>query len=213
MARDFYEILAVPRNASEDQIRQRFRQLARDRHPDRFRGEQKQRAEVEFQEITQAFNILSDPDRRRVHDFELSRPRRPGDTASDPKQLARTYLQRGVKAYHERNLVEAAENFDRATRSDPDNAQAWYNLALTCSQNTPWLAQAAKAIARACELEPMNVGYHKHAGRIFALAGKPELAASHYRKAIEWGENDPAVLQALEDLTRPGKRGLFGKST
>ena len=44
MARDFYTVLAVPRNATEEQIRQRFRELARTRHPDRFQGAEKARA-------------------------------------------------------------------------------------------------------------------------------------------------------------------------
>lgn len=49
MAKDFYSVLALPRNATEDQIRQRFRELARTRHPDRFQGvTEKARAEQEF---------------------------------------------------------------------------------------------------------------------------------------------------------------------
>jgi len=208
MARDFYAVLAVAKTATDDQIRQRFRQLARERHPDRFAGEQKQAAEVAFQEITQAFNVLSDPELRRQHDMELER--RP-EIPSDPKVVARVYLQRGVKAYREKNLVEAADNFDRATNADPASAQAWYNLALTCSQNPTWLARAAAAIDRACELEPMNPGYWKVAGRILALSGHAERAAAAYRKAIDWGEDDPAIHRALEDLSRSPRRGLFGK--
>jgi curved DNA-binding protein CbpA len=208
MARDFYAVLAVAKTATDDQIRQRFRQLARERHPDRFAGEQKQLAELAFQEITQAFNVLSDPELRRQHDMDLSR--RP-EAPSDPKVVARVYLQRGVRAYREKNLVEAADNFDRATRADPASAQAWYNLALTSSQNPAWLARAAAAIDRACELEPMNPGYWKVAGRIHALSGHAERAVAAYRKAIDWGEDDPAIHQALEDLTRSSRRGRFGK--
>jgi curved DNA-binding protein CbpA len=208
MARDFYAVLAVAKTATDDQIRQRFRQLARERHPDRFAGEKKQAAEVAFQEITQAFNVLSDPELRRQHDMDLSRRQ---DAPSDPKVVARVYLQRGVRAYREKNLVEAADNFDRATRADPASAQAWYNLALTCSQNPAWLARAAAAIDRACELEPMNPGYWKVAGRIQAQAGHAERAVAAYRKAIDWGEDDPAIHQALEDLTRSSRRGRFGK--
>ena len=116
MARDFYAILAVTKTASDAQIRQRFRQLARERHPDRFSGEEKLAAELAFQEITQAFNVLTDPDRRRQHDLELTRGQ---EVPSDPKQVARVYLQRGVKAYRERNLIEAGENFERASRAAP----------------------------------------------------------------------------------------------
>ena len=211
MAIDFYGVLAVAKTATDDQIRQRFRQLARERHPDRFAGEQKQAAELAFQEITQAFNVLSDPELRRQHDMALERRQ---EVPSDPKVVARVYLQRGVRAYKEKNLVEAADNFDRATSADPTSAQAWYNLALTCSlnsQNPTWLARAAAAIDRACELEPMNPGYWKVAGRILALCGHGERAAAAYRKAIDWGEDDPAILRALEDLSRSPRRGLFGK--
>lgn len=208
MARDFYAVLAVAKTASGDQIRQRFRQLARERHPDRFAGEQKLAAEVAFQEITQAFNVLSDPELRRQHDMDLARRQ---ETPSDPKQVARVYLQRGVKAYREKNLVEAADNFDRATRADPASAQAWYNLALTCSQNPSWVARATAAIDRACELEPMNPTYWKVAGRILAMGGSAEKAVAAYRKAIDWGEDDPAIHRALEELSRPSRRGFFGK--
>jgi curved DNA-binding protein CbpA len=208
MARDFYAVLAVAKTATDDQIRQRFRQLARERHPDRFAGEQKQAAELEFQEITQAFNVLCDPERRRLHDIDLSKRQEP---ASDPKQLVRLFLQRGVRAYREKNLVEAADNFDRATKADPGSAQGWYNLALTCAQNPNWLARGVAAIDRACELESMNPGYWKLAGRILAQAGKVERAAAAYRQAIDWGEDDPAIQAALDALTRPQRRGLFGK--
>jgi tetratricopeptide (TPR) repeat protein len=212
MPRDFYAILALPRNATEDQIRQRFRELARARHPDRFQGEAKAQAEREFQEITQAFNVLVDPERRRQHDLELARPE-PGATSADPRQLARVFLQRGIKAYKEKNHFEAADSFDRATREDPGNAQAWHHLALACSQQPSWIDRAVEAIERACELQPMNAAYRKLAGRIAVLAGQPERAERHYRAALEWGDDDPAVHQALASLTKsPPKRGLFGKA-
>lgn len=211
MPRDFYAVLGLPRNATEDQIRQRFRELARLRHPDRFQGAEKAVAETDFQEITQAFNVLSDPEHRRQHDVELARP----GTESDPRQVARAYMQRGVKAYKEKNFLEAADNFDRATKADPTSAQTWHHLAMTCAQQANWLPRALAAIERACELEPMNPSYHKQAGRICALAGQPERAVIHYRQAIEWGEDDPAIRRALEDLEKPSstpRRGLFGKA-
>ncbi|HEV7518217.1 MAG TPA: DnaJ domain-containing protein [Thermoanaerobaculia bacterium] len=215
MPRDFYAILALPRNATEEQIRQRFRELARQRHPDRFQGEAKVRAEGEFQEITQAFNVLADPERRRNHDLELTRPE-PGATGADPRQLARVYLQRGIRAYKEKNHFEAADSFSRATHADPGNAQAWHHLALACSQQASWLSRAVEAIERACLLAPMNAAYQKLAGKIAVLAGQPEAAERHYRAALEWGDDDPAVRQALTEiaeLSKSPRRGLFGKAS
>ena len=215
MARDFYAVLAVPRNATGDQIRQRFRELALTRHPDRFQGTEKARAEREFQEITQAFNVLADPERRRRHDADLAGPKE--SAQSDPRQLFRVYLQRGVKAYKEKSYLEAASNFDLATQADPKSGQAWHHLAQACSHQRNWLSRAVDAIERAAQLESMNAGYLKQAGRICALAGQTEKAIQYYRKALQWGDDDATVRQALEELTAgsssPGRRGLFGRAS
>src|SRR5436190_22937531 len=111
MSTDFYGVLGLPRNATTEQIKERFLQLTRERHPDRFVGTQKQEAELVFQSITQAFNVLFNAERRRQHDMELSRP---AAQKADPGELARVFLQRGVKAYKGKNFTEAADNFDRA---------------------------------------------------------------------------------------------------
>lgn len=211
MARDFYSILAVPRNATTEQIRDRFMTLARQRHPDRFQGAEKERAEKEFQEITEAFNVLSNPESRRQHDLELARPQSQG---ADPGQLARVYMQRGVKAYKENNYLQAADNFDRATQAQPENAKAWHSLALACSHQRRWLSRATTAIARACELEPMNANYLKLAGRIFESAGMALRAEQYYNQSLKWGGEDPAVRERLEELRRgakKGRTGFFGK--
>jgi curved DNA-binding protein CbpA len=211
MARDFYTVLAVPRNATEDQIRQRFRELARTRHPDRFQGVEKERAEKEFQEITQAFNVLVDPERRRRHDTDLVRPE---ESPTDSRQLFRVYLQRGVKAYKEKSYLEAASNFDLATQADPKNGQAWHHLAQACSHQRNFIPRAVDAIERACQLEPMNPAYLKQAGRICVLAGQTEKAVQYYRKALQWGGDDETVRQALESLSgSPSRRGLFGRAS
>lgn len=215
MQKDFYAVLGVPRNATAEQIKDRFLQLAREKHPDRFPGSDKQRAELEFQEITQAFNLLSNPERRRQHDLELLRPS--SQRAADPGELARVFLQRGVKAYKARSFIEAADNFARATEADPNNAIAWHHLARTCAQQERWLPRAAAAIARACELEPMKPDYAKLAGQIFERTGDRQRAATYYRQALRWGGEDPEIRTALDQLEGGDKKrksllgGLFGK--
>jgi curved DNA-binding protein CbpA len=208
MGRDFYAILGVSRNATSEQIRQRFLQLTREKHPDRVYGEGKRLAESEFQAITQAFNVLSSPARRRDHDLELMRP--PPTTGRDPAQEARVYLQRGAKAFKAKSYTEAAENFDRATQVDPGNSLAWHHLARACREQSRWLPRAAAAIVRACELEPMRAEYHKLAGEILAQAGQKEKAARHYRQALQWGGIDSEVEAALEELGGKKRKSLFG---
>ena len=83
MAKDYYSILSVMRSATPEEIRNRFRQLARERHPDRFQGAERAKAEGDFQEITEAFNMLSNPERRRQIDLELARAGWPLDQSRD----------------------------------------------------------------------------------------------------------------------------------
>jgi curved DNA-binding protein CbpA len=212
MSRNYYAILGVPRDASESAIRDRFRHLARERHPDRFQGAEKARAEEEFQAVTEAFNVLMDAERRRDHDAELAAPKSTDTTGIDQVQLAKVYLQRGVRAYKAKSYRDAADNFDRATRATDGNAQAWYLLALACSHEPRFAAKAREAIARACELASMNETYLRAAGRIFANAGDVERAEEYYNEALKWSANDPAIQRELEELksSRKGRFNLFG---
>ncbi len=213
MAKNYYDTLGLPQNATAEQIRARFMELARMRHPDRFQGAEKERAETEFQDITAAFNVLADPERRRLHDLDLARPQVQKQGA-DPAQLAATYLRRGAKAYKERNYLEAADCFDRATKAQPDNAKAWHHLALACSHQRRWLSRATAAAAKASELEPMNATYLKLAGRIFESAGMLNRAESYYAESLKWGEADPAVEERLDEVRRQlrkSRSGFFGK--
>lgn len=64
--RDYYEILGVPRDASQDDVRKAFRKLARKHHPDV--AENKTTAEEKFKEINEAYEVLGDPEKRKKYD-------------------------------------------------------------------------------------------------------------------------------------------------
>ncbi|MCW2652992.1 MAG: DnaJ-class molecular chaperone with C-terminal Zn finger domain [Mycobacterium sp.] len=66
MARDYYGLLGVSRNASDAEIKRAYRRLARELHPDVNPDEQ---AQARFKEISAAYEVLSDPERRRVVDL------------------------------------------------------------------------------------------------------------------------------------------------
>jgi molecular chaperone DnaJ len=63
--RDYYEVLGVPRTASQDDLKQAFRKQAMQFHPDRNKSPD---AEEKFKEINEAFAVLSDPDKRAAYD-------------------------------------------------------------------------------------------------------------------------------------------------
>ncbi len=66
--RDFYEILGVPKNASEEEIKKAYRKLAMKHHPDRNQGDSAKVAEEKFKEAKEAYEMLSDAQKRAAYD-------------------------------------------------------------------------------------------------------------------------------------------------
>ncbi len=66
--RDYYEILGVPKTASDDEIKRAYRNLARKAHPDVVHDDDKKHAETRFKDINEAYAVLSDAQKRAHYD-------------------------------------------------------------------------------------------------------------------------------------------------
>ncbi|HKY96594.1 MAG TPA: molecular chaperone DnaJ [Gemmatimonadaceae bacterium] len=91
---DFYSTLGVQRSASDDEIKKAYRKLAMTYHPDRNNGSRE--AEEKFKEITEAYDVLRDPDKRAMYD-------RYGEAG----------LRGGAGGFHHVDLAEALSIFMR----------------------------------------------------------------------------------------------------
>src|SRR5678815_4294050 len=65
---DYYEVLGAAKNASEEDIKKAYRKLAMKHQPDRKTGDEAKKAEEKFKEAKEAYEMLSDPQKRAAYD-------------------------------------------------------------------------------------------------------------------------------------------------
>jgi DnaJ-class molecular chaperone len=192
---DYYGLLGVAKDASESEIRERFRTIARTAHPDRAPAAKKAEAEAKFQELTEAVNVLTNTERRRAYDFD--RAAAAGGADGDP--VAQNYVAQGIAAYKERKFTEAAGNFGLATHRDPKDVKAQHYLGLASARAND-MRTAVKAIETALALEPHNITVLKDAGAIFRQAGLLTKAEKAYQEALRWDASAGDARKALDEI-------------
>jgi DnaJ-class molecular chaperone len=198
MPANYYEILGVQRTATEQEIRDRFRQLARENHPDRYKGDDKANAERQFQTLTEAMNVLTNETRRKQHDQMLSG----GSTrssASDPAQVAKAYMANGVKAYKAGDFMTAVEAFDMAVKHNDADAKAHHYLALAAARIPSKMRQAVQAIENAVQKEPYNPLFLKDAGQLCRKVGLFAKAERYFEEALKWDQGNLEIEAALAE--------------
>jgi curved DNA-binding protein CbpA len=209
---NYYEVLGVDRSASEPEIRERFRRLAREQHPDRYKGTDKADAERKFQTLTEAVNVLTNAARRKQHDAEIS----PGGSkaaagAADFAQVAKVYMTRGIKAYKEGDMSGAYENFDMAAKHNPTDGKAFHYLALAAARIPAYSRQAVQAIETAVQREPMNPVFLKDAGSICKRAGLSAKAERYLEEALKWDSDNIEIRASLAELRQRSEVKDAGK--
>ena len=194
---DYYALLGVTRDASEAEIRDRFRTLARESHPDRAPRERKDEAESRFQELTEAVNVLTNAERRKAYDFE--RAFSAAAPTGDGDSVSQNYLNQGMSAYKERQYGDAAGNFALAVHRNPQDVRAQHYLGLASARSGD-MRTAIKALEAAIAIEPHNANLLKDAGAVFLKAGLLVRAEKAYQEALRWDPNAGDVRKALDDI-------------
>lgn len=217
-----YEVLGVAPNASSEEIRAAYLLRARERHPDRFLdADEKSRAQDEFQKISEAFQALSNPQRRQAYDRDLAAP--PPQT---PEELATDAYSRGVKAAEARQDQEAVDLFKIALHHQPDNPQYHFALAQVLARHPAHARDAIQSLERAVQLKPGNVGWLTQLANLLASQGLKIRARKVVEAALKAtpadrtlqklalelgvGENEPARDKPPAGPAG-GLRGLFGR--
>ncbi len=198
--RTFYEILDVEPLASGDQIRAAFRRLARERHPDRFQGEVRATAELEFQAITEAYNVLSDPEQRARYDQATTASAKKAQQLTNPREVARALLAKAAGLANAGQSGEAREYFVQAVAHDPESAKGHHLYALFLAKQAGGLEEALRQIDQAVRLEQNDVRILLDASKLFARAKMFARATRFAQQALQLSPGDPAVENWLEQL-------------
>lgn len=112
MAKDYYSILGISKNATDADIKKAYRKLALEHHPDRNKGDKE--SEEKFKEVTKAYEVLSDSNKRKTYDQF-------GETAFDPSAGSGPFGQGfgGQQGPFTYTYSSSGGNFDFGGFSDP----------------------------------------------------------------------------------------------
>ncbi len=224
-----YQTLQISRQASPSEIKQAFRRLARQYHPD-LNPQDPEAAEI-FRSLRAAYDILSDPIQRRYYDedqgFIPKTNHRASATSTEPSSPLDSphyfYLQ-GIDQEAARNYSAALEAYNQAIARQPDFTEAILHRAKVCyalAQDRAVLEDCTSLIELKAHLASAHfyqglardrLGYSQSAIQAFsqAIAQEPDHGRAYYQRAIahlDIGEQDAAIpdlQQAMECFQAQG---------
>lgn len=238
MAKNYYEILGVPRSASDLEIKSAYHRLARRYHPDKAEaGGQAAAFEAEFSRISTAYNTLKDKDKRTQYDKTLqgggedrtadgteeSSPAIPAAPGSDGKAsfsnaatdknratVAKRAFVRGNQMLSAGDYQKASELFDVAIKNNEQEAVYHARLATALLRGHRSFSRATEAAQRAIDLDPYNSDYRIILAELYESANIKSMAVKTYEEILKWDANNEKAQLALESL-QPAKKSFFSK--
>lgn len=211
-----YDILGVERDATEAQIRSAFRKLTFKHHPDRFSGEERAQAEKRFQEITEAFNVLSHPDSRKKFDDELAQGQ-PGGTGAtmDRKEIARKLAAKASQTMREGRLTEALSELKTALDHDDSCSRAHYFMGIGLGKISGREKDGLRHLERAVSLEPGNAVMLSEAADLAFTVGMRARAERLAEEALSLDPTNKKASSVLAQVQSEGAsqsgEGLLGR--
>ena len=208
LQRNYYEVLGLPPGATTDQIKKKYRELARKFHPDV--AQDKNLSQLTFTQINQAYNTLSNPERRAQYNGTLQSMTAP----SAPSAPAKTTPAQSAPAAPAARPTAPAAPAPRAAQPAPN--QPAPNQPAAAARNpafTEMLSRAENAImagkpvearafcVRILEADPRHVRALEILGDALVLMGRQEEAAVQYRQALQVAPS--SMIQAKLNRVAP----------
>lgn len=184
-----YEVLGVPENASEEEIKKAYKELVKKYHPDKYQDNPlADLAEEKLQEVNEAYDMLmknrnSGPSGSHSYGNYGSGSGSGGSYGTPDYMAVRRYIDAG-------NLT-AAENILNSTK---DRSAEWFFLSGMLSYRKGWYDDAVNKLKTANDLAPNNMEYSQAYGRIINMGGAYQNQA--YGRG--YGSSNDMCCQALQ---------------
>ncbi len=213
--KNFYQLLEVPKTASEEDIKKAYFQMARRFHPDRFDRKTvaafKAPIDEVFDGITNAYRVLSNKDKRAAYDSGAATGGGQ-EEVQDSAKKADIKFRQGKTLYGMDRFDEAVAYLEEAVRLRRDKADFFLLLAMAESRIPAYLRKAETDYQKAIALEPWNPEAFVGLGVLYKEAGLQMKAIRQFEKALEADPEHAKARQELDDLTggKGRKKGLQG---
>jgi curved DNA-binding protein CbpA len=190
LQRNYYEVLGIPQGATTDQIKKKYRELARQFHPDVVKD--KNHGQRVFSQINQAYRVLGDAERRAQYNSTLATAAANGTSNGTSNGTAHTQTASAQPTPRPQNGTNGT-----APQTRPANVSGQTGTAQKTQAITGLLGNADNAImagkpveARAfcvkvLEIDPKHVRALEILGDALGQMGQREEAAVQYRKALQ----------------------------
>ena len=193
---DFYKLLGVSSGASAAEIRKAYAALARARHPDRFPdGPEKDTASRDLQDITTAFNTLSNERRRAEYDQQQERPQ-----PTTPEEIARDAFERHGGLLEAGQLDEAVTLLRTAVHHAPESAEYHAALGRALARATTGAREAIQVLEKASHLDPKNPGLVADLALLLNQQGLRVRAKRVLEKAQRLAPTHSRVVRAAAEI-------------
>ncbi|MBC7362539.1 MAG: DnaJ domain-containing protein [Candidatus Aminicenantes bacterium] len=204
--KNYYELLGVSRAATEEEIKRAYFNLARNYHPDRFNQEVGDISLINevFNAITTAYRTLSDADKRKQYDAQLSASSQ--ESAEDLVKKAEIKYRQGRTLYNQGMYEEAIILLEEAIRLRRNKADYYLLLAMAESKLSAYKKKAEEDFLKAIEMEPWNPEGYLGLGMLYLNEGLKIKAKKQFQKALEIDPEHQQVRAALAELEKGEKK-------
>ena len=197
--RDYCEVLGVPPNATDEQIRRRFRELARKYHPDVNRSPDAERL---FKEITEAYRVLTSPSLRADYDLMRHRAQQArsgsGRTTGTPPPRSRPAWQQHTQ--QRRTAADFSSTYTSARSSELEAQQLLQSAMLAYARGS--LHEAASLAKRVLRLQRHNAQAYEILGDVYRQERRIEEAIAMFTCALQCNPRLESAQSKLDALLR-----------